>query len=115
VFAINLVPVVGTAYDVYELLNGDGGPSDVTDSIGSTAEAGASAAEASAAANRSSAAALRGAGMYNRRQRVFNSLADADRDVGNLLSAGAHGLAIASFVLNVYEYQKAYNECSCSQ
>ncbi|HEV2680309.1 MAG TPA: RHS repeat-associated core domain-containing protein, partial [Rhodanobacter sp.] len=114
VFAINLVPVAGTAYDVYELLNGEGGPSDVTDSIGSTAEAGASAAEASAASNRSSAAALRSAGMYNRKQRVFNALADADRDVGNLLKAGAHGLSIASLGLNVYEYQKAYNECSCS-
>lgn len=113
VFAMNLVPVVGTVHAVYELLNGEGSSSDIVDSIGSTAEAGASAAEASAAAGRRRAAALRSAGMYNRRQRILNAVARADEGVGSLLKAGAHGLGMASFALNVNEYHEAYNECSC--
>ena len=110
---INLIPGVGTAYAVYELLNGDGSASDLTDSIGSTSELAAAAADSSSAANRSYANALQVAGMYNRRQGTLNALADADADVGSLLSTAAHALNSASFALNVYEYQKAYNECPC--
>jgi RHS repeat-associated protein len=81
-FLINMTPFIGAVHSLYELAKGDGGPGEVIDSTGSTADQVAEAAERAATSNSAQAAALRGAGMYNARQRLLNKTASADRSLG---------------------------------
>ena len=104
-FLLNMTPILGTGISVWNMLNGDGGAGELFDSSGTTADQAGDALGRAAASGRAQAAALRKAGMYNAQQNLLNATANADRDVGELLSKTGTVFAAVSWGFNIYDFQ----------